>query len=419
MQTYDCDLHMHGKYAYAVSKHMTVSEICKQARLKGLDCVGSADILHKSWLDQVKEELIEDKDGVLRHKEHGTAVILSNEIDAKGRIHHILFYPDFESVEKHRLRIAKHCNNIDADGRPSVYLNSEELARTAEEVGALIGPAHAFTPYFGMYGKYDSIKDCYGDMIDYVNFLELGLSADSFFADKIPELHKYTFLSNSDSHSPWPHRLGREFNRIRMAAPTFSELKKALANKDGRGVVLNAGFDPREGKYHASGCNKCHQVFSAKQREEYGRRCPICGGAIKNGVRNRIEELGNATNPNRVPYIHIIPLAEIICKTIGVQSPMASSVQAIWKKFVKMFGSEIKVLIDIPLDELEEVNEKVAQSIRMFRQGKTLMEVGRGGRYGKLIIPKDNSDFEEQQRQRIAELEGYYVAKDKKLSDFF
>ncbi len=56
--------------------------------------------------------------------------------------------------------------------------------------------------------------DCYGKMPD---FLELGLSADSDMADTIEELENIPFLTNSDAHSPWPHRLGREFNELEIA----------------------------------------------------------------------------------------------------------------------------------------------------------------------------------------------------------
>ncbi len=194
MKTYDCDLHMHGHYARGVSKHMTIGRICEQAKLKGLKVVGSADILHREWLDSVKDALVEKESGVLRHKKYRTAVILSNEIQTNDRIHHVLFYPNFDSVERHRTAMLKVCNHLDVDGRPKVQINSEALARSAEEVGAMIGAAHAFTPYFGLYGKYDSLAQCYGGMLDYVGFIELGLSADTHFADMIPELGGMLFF---------------------------------------------------------------------------------------------------------------------------------------------------------------------------------------------------------------------------------
>ena len=93
-----------------------------------------------------------------------------------------------------------------------------------KEYDCLIGPAHAFTPWTGMYKSYDSIYDCYGKKPD---FVELGLSADTFMADCVRELKDFPFLTNSDAHSPWPHRLGREFNQLELDDISFSSIKKS------------------------------------------------------------------------------------------------------------------------------------------------------------------------------------------------
>ena len=78
-----------------------------------------------------------------------------------------------------------------------------------------------------MYKSFDSIYDCYDKKPD---FIELGLSADTNMADTVSELD-FVFLSNSDAHSPWPHRLGREFNQIEMDDISYSSLKKSIKNK--------------------------------------------------------------------------------------------------------------------------------------------------------------------------------------------
>ena len=64
----------------------------------------------------------------------------------------------------------------------------------------MIGPAHAFTPWTAMYAYFDRVADCYGSQS--IDFLELGLSADSSYGAAIPDLHNVPFLSNSDAHSP-------------------------------------------------------------------------------------------------------------------------------------------------------------------------------------------------------------------------
>lgn len=76
--------------------------------------------------------------------------------------------------------------------------------------------------------------------------VELGLSADSEMAGYISELDSYTFLTNSDAHSLG--KIGREYNVIELARPSFSELKLALERKAGRRVSANFGLNPRLGQ---------------------------------------------------------------------------------------------------------------------------------------------------------------------------
>jgi len=49
-----------------------------------------------------------------------------------------------------------------------------------------------------------------------IHFIELGLSADTDYADRIAELARRTFLSNSDAHSPRCNKLAREFNQMEL-----------------------------------------------------------------------------------------------------------------------------------------------------------------------------------------------------------
>ena len=72
-------------------------------------------------------------------------------------------------------------------------------------------------------------------------------------ADTIEELEDIPFLTNSDAHSPWPHRLGREFNELEIGKLTFDDVRDAILNKK---IKANYGFDPRLGKYHKTACTK-------------------------------------------------------------------------------------------------------------------------------------------------------------------
>ena len=52
------DLHLHGLYSGAVSADMIPNKIGEQAPLKGLQLVGTADILNARWMKLVKDQII-------------------------------------------------------------------------------------------------------------------------------------------------------------------------------------------------------------------------------------------------------------------------------------------------------------------------------------------------------------------------
>ena len=274
----------------------------------------------------------------------------------------------------------------------------------------MIGFAHAFTPYFGIYAKYDSYKDCYGSRWKDIHFLELGLSADTSMADRIGELHNLTFLSNSDAHSPWLNKLGREFNKLRMKEISFDEVRKALKREGGRGSILNVGFNPLEGKYHKTRCTGCLLFFKPKEAAKFKWRCPSCGRPIKKGVDFRIEELAtvkeNVHPGHRPKYVHIIPLSEIIAESLGISNAWSVKVQDTWKEFVRRFGNEIRVLLEVPVDEIRRVNAKTGDLISAFREGKYRYIPGGAGVYGVPVPP--GKEFEIK----------YYKHRQKNLAEF-
>jgi uncharacterized protein (TIGR00375 family) len=274
---------------------------------------------------------------------------------------------------------------MDADGRPRIRMNGKEIMEISHQYGCIIGPAHAFTPWTSIYKTYDSIKDCYDKMPD---FLELGLSADSEMADTIEELQNIPFLTNSDAHSPWPHRLGREFNELEINKLTFEGVKDAILNKH---IKANYGFDPRLGKYHLTACSKCYTQYAIDDALNMKMKCP-CGGRIKKGVDYRIYELSKWKKPyhpiHRPPYIHILPLAEIISITHG-KGVTTVFVQKIWKEMVTKFNNEITALIYAPMEDLKTIDSKVANVINAFRNNTLQIKSGGGGKYGEIILPEN------------------------------
>lgn len=384
------DFHMHGLYSRAVSKSMIPKVIAEQAPLKGLDVVGSSDILHSKWCKLIKDQFKTVNDGVLEAK-NGTKFILQTEVEDNNRVHHIILFPSFSKVEEVREKIKNKCKNLDADGRPKLWVNGEELVEICADSDCLVGFAHAFTPYFGLFKKFNSYKECYGDKWNKIHFLELGLSADTNTADRISELHNLTFTSNSDAHSPWPNKLGREFNTLRIKEINFNEIVKALKRENGRKCVLNVGFNPLEGKYHKTRCIGCLNFYEPKEAEKLKWKCYQCGKPIKKGVDYRIEELSDlpfGKHPEHRPeYKYIIPLSEIIALAIDIKNTWSVKVQSIWKEFINKFGNEIDILLNVKIEDLEKINSKIAKYIDYFRNEKIKYIPGGAGVYGKLVKP--------------------------------
>ena len=400
----DFDLHIHGKHSGGVSPKMEIPTIAQEASKKGLDIVGTGDILNPKWLRHVREET-KEKYGYL---DYGDIKFLpTTEVEDEDRIHHLIIFPDLETVEEAYSDFQELSDDIRREGRPRIKADGEKIVEIAKKHDALIGPCHAFTPYTAIYGKKDSLEDCYGDQIKNLDFLELGLSADSSMASKISDHENLVFLSNSDAHSPWPHRLGREFNRAELSEESFEGLKKLFSGESGE-IKLNVGLDPREGKYHCSACNSCHQKYSMEEAKIFDWSCQECSGTIKKGVNDRVNELTDKDSDYPVDYLHLPPLAKIIQYTVGHSSPTTKTVQRRYEALNEEFGAEIDILIEVDIETLEEVDAEVAESIRKFRDDEIVMIPGGGGEYGERILPENKTEADEIKSERRDEINCRY-----------
>ena len=390
----NADLHIHSRYSGATSDKMNILTISKEAPLKGVDVVATGDCLHGGWLKEIRQCKVVDHG---TFELNGTHFILSTEVEDRKRVHHLLFFPNLSSVLDFKERVKTNTRNLETDGRPNIKMSGEEIAEIAKDLDVLIGPAHAFTPWTAMYAYHHSLKDCYGELEEYVSFVELGLSADSDLADKIKELHRLTFLTNSDCHSPHPVRLAREFNRLEVKSITFDEIKNAILRIKGNRPVLNVGLPPQEGKYHESACISCYTHYSLIEAERRRWKCK-CGKRIKKGVKDRINENADfqeAVHPDhRPPYKHLIPLAEIITKAIGQRTPFTITVRNRWEQLVKAFGNEINVLLDVDISDISKVTSPaIAEAIQAFREKKVIIIPGGGGQYGQIELPDSDNNF--------------------------
>lgn len=388
----NADLHIHSRYSGATSDKMTISSLSIEAPRKGINVLATGDCLHTSWQKEIKTCTVID-DGTFEM--NGTRFILSTEVEDNHRVHHLLYFPSFSAVDAFKESIKSKSRNIDSDGRPNVNMDGVQLAGLAKDVEALIGPAHGFTPWTALYAYHPSLERCYGDLTGYISFIELGLSADSDYADMIQELHRLTFLTNSDSHSPHPVRLAREFTRFQVQEPTFDEIKKAILRTGGNKPVLNVGLPPQEGKYNESACIACFTHYSLDEAIKRRWKCS-CGKRIKKGVRDRIGEIATFKEPrhptHRPPYVHLIPLSEIIAKALGQHTPFTQSVTKRWDELINAFRSEITVLLDVDLTRISQVTiPAITAAIEAFRNHKVVIIPGGGGKYGTIELPTDDA----------------------------
>ncbi|MDT8357854.1 MAG: endonuclease Q family protein [Methanomicrobiaceae archaeon] len=369
----NADLHIHSCFSIATSRQMRPAALIEGCLRKGIDLLGSGDGLHPGW-----RKMWVEAEGAAE-----VQIIPTAEVEGAGRIHHLIIMEHFADFEELARVLDPYSTNISSAGRPFVSLDGGRLAAKVHDLGGLIGPAHAFTPWTGMYGRVECARACYGE--EHFDFLELGLSADTGYGDAIPELKGIPFLSSSDAHSPFPGSLGREFTRLDLGGRSGRDVLESVCS--GR-IVMNAGFFPEQGKYNRTACTRCFARYLIPEAVSHGWTCPSCGGRIKKGVFDRARELALGEPSPRPPYCHIIPLIEIVRLVAGTRSPRSARCQRRYEALIASLGPEIQILIDRPLDAIARIDHDLSEAIGAFRKGEIEISPGGGGQYGSLTLPK-------------------------------
>ncbi len=394
------DLHLHSHYSRATSKEMNIIDLSRYAKLKGLDLLGTGDFQHPKYLDELKKNLKPTNNGFFEF--NNTLFVLQTEVaniyshnGKTRRIHHVILVPDFNTADKVQA-LFKKWGRIDYDGRPIFGVSSELLVNSLMNINPLIEviPAHIWTPWFGLFGSksgYDSISECYGSAINHIHALETGLSSDPEMNWRLSSLDNYTLLSNSDSHSPWPWRLGRECNLFDIN-PSYESLIKAIRSR--KGLIKTIEVDPAYGKYHWDGHRDCNISLSPKEAEKLNNICPVCGKPLTIGVEHRVEELADRPvgfkPEGAVPFIKLIPLTEIIAKFIG-KGISTKSVWKIYYSWINHFGSELNLMLNAPKSEVINFDNLIGEAIINVREQRIKIKPGFDGEYGVPIFKHKDS----------------------------
>ena len=387
--TYLADLHIHvginedGKWIKIPStKKLTVRNILKAAKDEiGLDVVGIIDALSPLVQKDVKK-LIQDGEltplagGGYMYQEN-LLLVLGGEVETRetngGLAHSLLFLPTVEEMLSLSRTLSKHIKNINMSSQ-NAHMTLAELYDIAFEHSAKIIPAHVFTPFKSVYGNCtDKITHILPQQEKYITAIELGLSSDTFLADRIDELSGYNYLTNSDAHSL--QNIAREFNKIDIKNQLdYKNLFLAIEGKEGA-IVENYGLNPAMGKYYLTRCADC-----GSDADFTDKKCKICGGRIVRGVKERIDEIADrpfcVSPEKRAKYRYHMPLCEI--PGIGKK--------AIDKICFEKF-TQLEVLYDINEEKLQNLlGKRAAANIMQIRSGDFSISGGGAGKYGYVII---------------------------------
>ena len=402
------DLQIHSRFSRATSSAITIQNLEKYARLKGVNLLGTGDFTHPKWLAELKQELKEDGSGILTSKS-GFHFVLQGEIsniytqDGKARrIHTLLLARNFDVVEQINNALLKK-GRLDYDGRPIFGFSCIELVEMMKEIDDDIEiiPAHAWTPWYGIFGSmsgFDSVEECFKEYAHKIHAIETGLSSDPAMNWRLSGLDKYTLLSSSDAHSFWPWRLGREANVFDIDL-SYDALLGAIRKR--KGFIETIEMWPHEGKYHYTGHRVCNVCLSPKESLKLKNICPNCRKPLTVGVAQRVEELADRdegyTPENSVPFRNLIPLSEVIGGTIGEKVES----KKIWEEYYKLtnaFENEFEVVLNADEKELKKItSEKITENIIRNRHQKIPFKPGYDGVYGVPIFEeKDMEKYNEE-----------------------
>lgn len=410
------DFHLHSRYSRATSRSMDIRNLSKYGSIKGLNLIGTGDFTHPKWLKELKENLKPFKKGIFEY--NNTYFMLTCEIstvynqDGLRKVHHVIHSPDFETVEQINEALSEY-GSLRGDGRPVLNMTSPELVERLMKINSknFIYPGHAWTPWFGVFGSnsgFDSLKECYQDQMKHIHALETGLSSDPPINWRLSSLDNITLLSNSDSHSPWPWRIGREANAFDLKKLSYDNITKVIKNEDMSQFKFTIEVDPSYGKYHYDGHRKCNVRITPKQAMDMGNTCPVCGRKLTLGVEHRVEELADRKEgyrtENKVSYKSLIPLGEIIAKVFKTNL-YSKKVWEISQKLINNFGSEFNVLLDVKKEDMGKiVDRNLVKAIIDLREGRFDIIPGYDGVYGKLIFDKKIKETNNPQKT----LSGYF-----------
>ncbi|MCS7136187.1 MAG: endonuclease Q family protein [Nitrososphaerota archaeon] len=425
------DLHIHSYYSGATSRSMNLEEIARYATIKGLGLLGTGDALHPGWFKELSERLEEIEDtGIYRLKlsESPVYFVFQTEVatvhyykEKARRIHHVILMPSKDVSAQIADRLSTY-GDLASDGRPVLTMTPAELVDIVLETEnkCLIFPAHAWTPWWSVFGSFsgvDSLEEAYEDRSKDICALETGLSSDPLMNWRVSSLDRLTLISASDAHSPYPFRLGREAVVFELDKLTYEEITNAIRKKDSKKIIMTVEVPPAYGKYHWSGHRNCNVgPIPPEDAKNIGYKCTVCGKKLTKGVEDRVNELADRppgyVPENSISFRYAIPLQELIAVSEGVDLESEHKLMSgrIWKEYariVSILGDELRIMFETSEEELKNAMEpQLVNLIMAVRQNRIKIIPGFDGVYGRIIF---GTEEKVEERKSVS----------KRLEDFF
>lgn len=439
---YIADLHIHSKYSRATSKDLTLENIEKWCKIKGVDIIATGDFTHPAWFREISEKLEPAENGLYKLKSayslpqdsKGTKscvsmnepwydqtrpvrFFLSTEIsliytknDKCRRLHLLIFAPSVSIVKKINDHLAK-IGNIHSDGRPILGLSAKELFKIVLDISdkCMVVPAHAWTPWFAVFGSksgFDSLEECFEELSPYIYSIETGLSSDPPMNWRLSKLDRITLISNSDAHSP--ANIAREANIFDFENLSYDDIYDTLKNKDTKRFLRTIEFFPEEGKYHFDGHRDCNVSLTPEETKKHQGICPVCKKPLTLGVAYRVSSLADRLplegeqafarfheDKHPIPYISLVGLEKIIAEVKHLSSVNGKAVKKEYQNLIKNLGTELEILMTISFEKMKnkKIDELLIEGIKRVREGKLHIAPGYDGVYGKVTVFGDK-DFE-------------------------
>src|SRR3989344_3736259 len=147
------DLQIHSKHARATSKYISINNLEKNAKIKGLSLLGTGDFQHPIHRKEINEFLTEDDKGILYTKDKFPFIwqtevsLMFSQNNKRRAVHLLIFSPNTATADKITSYLGSK-GRLDYDGRPIFGISCKQIVKDLKQISDDIEiiPSHSFSP---------------------------------------------------------------------------------------------------------------------------------------------------------------------------------------------------------------------------------------------------------------------------------